>query len=89
MNTHRARKAKCEKVQVSATLGDRNLRIPQGRMCRKEIYSACRKSLPVATETGVGTDYDLIGRVKHVSQWTVKSVKLGQILSLLIKEILA
>ena len=25
--------------RVSATLGDRNLRIPQGRMCPKEIYN--------------------------------------------------
>lgn len=25
-------------VQVGATLGDRNLRIPQGRMCQTEIY---------------------------------------------------
>ena len=84
MNTHEARKVTCEKVRVSATLGDRNLRIPQGRMCRKKIYSACRKSLPVATETGVGPDYDLIDRVKHICQQMVKSVKLGQILSLLI-----
>ena len=44
-------------------------------MCRKKIYSAYRKSLPVATETGVGPDYDLIGRVKHVCQQTVKSGK--------------
>ena len=73
MNTHRARKAECERVQVSATLGDRNLRIPQGRMCRKKIYSACRKSLPVATETGVGPDYNLIGCVSRVCQQTVMS----------------
>ena len=73
MNTHEARKVTCEKVQVSATLGDRNLRIPQGRMCRKKIYSAYRKSLPVATETGVGPDYNLIGCVKHDCQQTVMS----------------
>ena len=73
MNTHRARKAEREKVQVSATLGDRNLRIPQGRMCRKKIYSACRKSLPVATETGVGPDYNLIDCVSRVCQQTVMS----------------
>ena len=82
MNTHEARKATCEKVQVRATLRDRNLWIPQGRMCRKEIYSAYRKSLPVATETGVGPDYNLIGCVKHVCQQTVKSGNVGQILSL-------
>ena len=70
MNTHEARKVTCEKVRVSATLGDRNLRIPQGRMCRKKIYSAYRKSLPVATETGVGPNYNLIGCVKHVCQQT-------------------
>ena len=82
MNTHEARKVTCEKVRVSATLGDRNLRIPQGRMCRKKIYSAYRKSLPVATETGVGPDYSLIGCVKSVCQQTMKSEYLGQILSL-------
>ena len=27
------------KYRVSATLGDGSLRIPQGRMCPKEIYS--------------------------------------------------
>lgn len=33
MNTRGARKAKREIVRVNATLGDCNLRIPQGRMC--------------------------------------------------------
>ena len=42
-------------------------------MCRKEIYSAYRKSLPVATETGVGPDYNLIGCVKSVCQQTMMS----------------
>ena len=42
-------------------------------MCWKEIYSAYRKSLLVATETGVGSDYNLIGCVKHVCQQTVMS----------------
>ena len=51
------------KYQVDATLRDRNLCIPQGRMCRTEIYSAYRKSLPVATETGVG---DRLQRSKSV-----------------------
>ena len=86
MNTHEARKVTCEKVRVSATLGDRNLRIPQGRMCRKKIYSAYRKSLPVATETGVGPDYSLIGCVNHVCQQTVMSgmwVKFSAYLKLL------
>lgn len=39
MDAHKARKAICEKVQVDATLGDRNLRIPQGGLCRTEIYN--------------------------------------------------
>lgn len=38
MDAHRTRKVKCEKVRLDATLGDCNLRIPQGRMCQKEIY---------------------------------------------------
>ena len=58
-------------------------------MCWKEIYSAYRKSLPVATETGVGPDYSLIDCVNRVCQQTMKSVYLGQILSLLFFEILA
>ena len=28
------------KYRVDATLTDRNLRIPQGRMCQKEMYNA-------------------------------------------------
>ena len=73
MNTCEARKVTHEEVRVSATLRDRNLCIPQGRMCRKKIYSAYRKSLPVATETGVGPDYNLIGCVSRVCQQTVMS----------------
>ena len=82
MYTWETRKVNHEKVQVDTTLRDRNLWIPQGRMCRKEIYSAYRKSLPVATETGVGPDYNLIGCVSYVCQQTVKSGIMGQILSL-------
>ena len=36
----------------------------------------------MATETGVGPDYSLIGCVKSVCQQTMKSEYLGQILSL-------
>ena len=39
MDTYKARKAIYEKVQLDATLGDRNLRSSQSGMCWTEIYN--------------------------------------------------
>ena len=38
MDMIEARKVTIKKVQVDATRGERNLWIPQGRMCQKELY---------------------------------------------------
>ena len=67
MNTYEARKATYERVQVVATLTDRNLWSSQGRMWQKEIYKGMSKSLPVATETGVVDSYNLIGCVTSIA----------------------
>ena len=60
MNTHEARKATCEKVQVRATVRDRNLWTSQGTMCWKEIYDTSLQEFASFHKTGVDADYTLI-----------------------------
>lgn len=48
------------KYWVSATLGDRNLRIPQGRMCRKEIYNVLMQEFADFSKISVDVRYWLI-----------------------------
>ena len=48
------------KYWVSATLGDRNLRIPQGRMYRKEIYNVLMQEFADFSKISVDVRYWLI-----------------------------
>lgn len=63
MNTHKARKVICEKVQLHATVRDRNLWTSQGTMCGKEIYNASMQDFANFLKIGVGTGYNLISCV--------------------------
>lgn len=60
MNTHKARKAICEKVQVYATVRDRNLWTSQGTMCRKELYNTSMQDFADFLKIGVNANYHLI-----------------------------
>ena len=51
------------KYRVSATLGDRNLRIPQGRMCPKEIYNVLMQEFAGFHKISVDVRYWLIPSV--------------------------
>lgn len=60
MNTHKARKVICEKVQVYATVRDRNLWTSQGTMCKKELYNASMQDFADFLKIGVNANYHLI-----------------------------
>ena len=45
------------KYRVGATLGDRNLRIPQGGMCPKEIYNVLMQEFAGFYKTSVDVRY--------------------------------
>lgn len=63
MNTHKARKAICEKVQVDATVRDRNLWTSQRTMCGKEIYNTSMQDFANFLKIGVNANYHLISGV--------------------------
>lgn len=60
MNTYETRKVTYEKVQVRATVRDRNLWTPQRTMCKKEIYNILKQEFARFYKTGVDINYILI-----------------------------
>ena len=74
MDRHNTRKELCQKVQLRATLVERNLRISQGRMCWKKIYYTLKQDFASFLKTGVVDSYSLIDCVTiHLQRWKMLS----------------
>ena len=69
MAAREARKADRERVQVTATVRDRNLRTPQGTTQPKEIYDTAQQDSAGLHKTGVGPAYCPKGSVAAAYQY--------------------
>lgn len=68
MDTYETRKVTYEKVQVSATVRDCNLRTSQGTLCQTEIYDASSQEFADFHKIGVNADYSPIRCVTNYFQ---------------------